>query len=239
MRSLKIFREETMEYKLSIHDLPSEERPRERMILLGPETLSDIELLAILIRSGTPKEGVLQLCQRLLAEYGSLQNLFQASLSRLQEMPGLGPAKACLLSACFELSKRLATQKQRIKPSLKTPQDVADVFMAHLRYLKQEHLMSAYLDVKNRLLEQRTISIGTLDSSIVHPRDIFRHAVNLPCAAIILIHNHPTGDPGPSQEDIQVTKRVKNAGEIMGIPLLDHIIIGDGIFISLKERNLL
>ena len=109
--------------------------------------------------------------------------------------------------------------------------------MPRMRYLKQEHLKAAYLDIKNRLMDQRTISIGTLDSSIIHPRDIFRHAVDLPCAAIILVHNHPAGDPTPSEEDVLVTKRVIKAGEIMGIPILDHIIIGDGRYISLKESH--
>lgn len=227
-----------MEYKIKIQDLPCENRPRERMILWGPEALSDIELLAILIRSGTAKEGVLQLSQRLLVEHGGLHSLFQTNMSRLQKVPGLGPAKACVLTACFELSKRLSGRQHSIKPTLRTPKDVAGIFMSQMRYLKQEHLKAAYLDIKNRLLNQRTISIGTLDSSIIHPRDIFRHAVDLPCAAVILIHNHPTGDPEPSKEDIQVTTRIIKAGEIMGVPLLDHIIIGDGRYISLKEKNI-
>lgn len=228
----------TMEYKLKIHDLPDEHRPRERMILWGPEVLSDIELLAILIRSGTAKEGVLQLSQRLIAEFGGIHSLFQTNLSRLQSIPGLGPAKSCILAACFELSKRLTSYQHTKKPTLLSPKDVAGIFMPQMRYLKQEHLKVAYVDIKNRLLDQRTISIGTLDSSIIHPRDIFRHAIDLPCAGVILIHNHPTGDPAPSQQDIQVTKRLIKAGQIMGITLLDHIIIGDGQFVSLKERNL-
>ncbi len=228
-----------MEYKMKIRDLPSEERPRERMILWGAEALSDIELLAILIGSGTAKEGVLQLSQRLISEYGGLHSLFQTGLARLQKASGLGPAKACMLTACFELSKRLSSQQRTLKSNIRTPEDVAGIFMSKMRYLKQEHLKALYMDIKNRLLDQRTISIGTLDSSIIHPRDIFRHAVDLPCAAIILVHNHPTGDPSPSQEDIQVTKRVIKSGEIMGIPLLDHIIIGDGRYISLKEKHFL
>ncbi|MBN2373343.1 DNA repair protein RadC [bacterium] len=227
-----------MEYKIKIQDLPSENRPRERMILWGPEALNDIELLAILIRSGTTKEGVLQLSERLLAEYGGLHSLFQSDISRLQKVPGIGQAKACMLAACFELSKRLSGRQHTIKPTISSPKAVAEIFMPQMRYLKQEELKAAYLDIKNRLLSQRTISIGTLDSSIVHPRDIFRHAVDLPCAAVILIHNHPTGDPEPSKEDIQVTTRIIKAGEIMGIPLLDHIIIGDGRYISLKEKNM-
>ncbi len=226
-----------MRYKLKMHDLPSENRPRERMMIWGPEALSDIELLAILIRSGTPKEGVLELSQRLLIEFGGLHSLFQTNLSRLQNIPGLGPAKSCILAACFELSKRLVIQQKKVKPVLSTPEDVVNILMPRMRYLKQEHLKALYLDIKNRLIDERTISIGTLDSSIIHPRDLFRHAIDLPCAAIILIHNHPTGDPSPSNEDIQVTKRIINAAQIMGIPLLDHIIIGDGHYISLKEKK--
>ena len=227
------------EYRLKIRELPEESRPRERMILWGPEALSDIELLAVLLGSGTAREGVLQLSQRLIAEYGGIHSLFHAGLARLRRVPGLGPAKACLLTACGELSTRLNSQRRALGSTIRTPEDIAAHFMSRMRYLDQEHLMAAYLDVKNRLVDQRTISIGTLDSSIAHPRDIYRHAVDLPCAAIILIHNHPTGDPSPSKEDIQVTTRVQEAGEIMGIPLLDHIIIGEGRFVSLKEKGLI
>jgi DNA repair protein RadC len=226
-----------MEYQLKVRDLPCEERPRERMMLWGAEALSDTELLAILIGSGTSKEGVLQLSQRLIAEHGGLPTLFQTGLAKLKKVSGIGPAKATLLAACFELSKRLSTQQRVFGSIIRTPEDVAAIFMSRMRYLKQEHLKAAYLDIKNRLMDQRTISMGTLDSSIIHPRDIFRHAVDLSCAAIILVHNHPAGDPAPSQDDIQVTKRVIKAGEIMGIPILDHIIIGDGRYISLKESH--
>jgi len=228
-----------MEYRVKIRELPEESRPRERMMLLGPEALSDIELLAVLIGSGTAREGVLQLSQRLIAEYGGLHPLFHAGLVRLRKVSGLGPAKACMLTACCELSTRLNSQRRALGSIIRTPEDIAAHFMSQMRYLMQEHLKAAYLDMKNRLVDQRTISIGTLDSSIAHPRDIYRHAVDLPCAAIILIHNHPTGDPSPSKEDIQVTARVQEAGEIMGIPLLDHIIIGDGRFVSLKEKGLM
>ena len=228
-----------MEYKLKIQDLPSEDRPRERLILWGPEALSDIELLAVLIGSGTSKEGVLQLSQRLISEFGGLQPLFQAEFARIRQVPGLGPAKACMMAACFELTKRLTRQCPILRSQIRTPEDIAAIFMSRMRYLKQEQLQASYLDIKNRLLSHRTISIGTLGSSIIHPRDIFRYAIDLPCAAIILVHNHPTGDPTPSQEDIQVTKRIIQAAEIMGIPLLDHVIIGDGRFVSLKEKGLL
>lgn len=228
-----------MKYKLKMHDMPNENRPRERMIMYGAEVLSDIELLAILIRSGTKKEGVMGLSQRLLSEFGGLHSLFQTSITRLHKVPGLGPAKICILAACFELSKRLAAKQRVEKPVLSSPDEVANYFLPHLRYLKQEHLKTVYLDLKNRLLEHHTISIGTLDRSIVHPRDIFRHAIDLPCAAIILIHNHPTGDPTPSKEDVAVTKRIIKAGEIMGLPLLDHIIFGDGNYVSLKEKGLI
>ena len=226
-----------MEYKFKIQDLPREDRPRERMILWGAETLSDIELLAILIGSGTGKEGVLQLSQRLIAEYGGLHSLFQTGMARLQKTSGVGPAKACLLAACFELSKRLTSQQRILTSNIRTPDDVAAIYMSQMRYLKQEHLKSVYLDIKNRLLDQRTISIGTLDSSIIHPRDIFRHALDLPCAALILIHNHPSGQLTPSKEDLLITNQLVASGETVGIPVHDHLIIAGDKYFSLKEAG--
>ncbi len=221
---------------LKIKDLPHSERPREKLIAHGVTVLSNAELLAIILRTGTKNENILQLSQRLLAEYG-LKSLASIRIGTLQQVAGIGEAKACQIMACFELSRRISAYREEQKTQIKNAADVAAYYLPQLSSLRQEHLIGVYLDTKNRILKEETIFIGTLDSSLIHPREIFHRAVTECAASIILIHNHPSGDPSPSKEDISMTKQIQTAGTIMGIEILDHIIIGDNRYYSFKESG--
>lgn len=224
------------EYKLL--DLPETERPRERLIKHGAENLSSAELLAILLRTGTKSNSILNLANMLLRKY-NLKQLSQASLPELMSIQGIKKAKACQLLACFEIASRLASFSDTPKPKIKTSSDVYALVSPKLRSLKKECFTALYLDMKNQLLREDTISIGSLSANIVHPREVFKGAILESAAAVILAHNHPSGDASPSNDDVELTKRLLSAGEIIGIKVLDHIIVGDGQFVSLKERGLM
>lgn len=229
---------EKLEYKIKIKDLPIEERPRERLINFGPKALSNAELLAIILRTGSRKETAIDLSNKLLKDY-NITSLSQISVGELNKIFGIGEAKACQIIACFELGRRLASYTDKPKPMIKTSQDVANLFMPEMRYLKKEHFKGIYLDSKNKVMKEENISVGSLNASIIHPREVLRTAISEAAAAIILVHNHPSGDPSPSKDDIELTKRLIEAGNLMGIEVLDHIIIGDDRYISLKERELI
>ncbi|MBI5252887.1 MAG: DNA repair protein RadC [Euryarchaeota archaeon] len=224
------------EYKLL--DLPETERPRERLIKHGAENLSSAELLAILLRTGTKSNSILSLANMLLRKY-NLKQLSQASLPELMSIQGIKKAKACQLLACFEIASRLASFSDALKPKVKTSSDVYAIVSPKLRSLKKECFIALYLDTKNQLLREDTISIGSLSANIVHPREVFKGAILESAAAVIIAHNHPSGDASPSNDDVELTKRLLSAGEIIGIKVLDHIIVGDGQFVSLKERGLM
>ncbi len=226
-------------YSPTIKELPAEERPRERLHAYGAQALTTAELLAILIRTGNAERSAVSLGEYLLAEFGSIKGVASASLEQIAHVKGLGEAKAAQIKAAVEFGNRLALFTEDAKPSIGGPRDVANLLMSDLRYQKKEHLKSLLMDTKNRVLAVRTVSIGDLSSSIVHPREVYKDAVVASAASIIVAHNHPSGDPTPSAEDVAVTKRLIQAGEIMGIDLLDHIVIGDGVFVSLKERGLI
>ena len=226
-------------YSPTIKELPAEERPRERLRAYGVQALTTAELLAILIRTGTRERSAVSLGEFLLAEFGSIKGVATATQEQLARIKGLGDVKAGQIKAAIEFGNRLSLFTEDAKPSIGGPRDVANLLMPDLRYLKKEILKSLLLDTKNRVLAIRTVSIGDLSSSIVHPREVFKDAVVASAAALIVAHNHPSGDPTPSGEDVAVTKRLISAGEIMGIDLLDHIVIGDGVFVSLKERGLI
>jgi len=226
-------------YSPTIKELPAEERPRERLHAYGAQALTTAELLAILIRTGNAERSAVSLGEYLLAEFGSIKGVASASLEQIARVKGLGEAKAAQIKAAVEFGNRLALFTEDAKPSIGGPRDVANLLMSDLRYQKKEHLKSLLMDTKNRVLAVRTVSIGDLSSSIVHPREVYKDAVVASAASIIVAHNHPSGDPTPSAEDVAVTKRLMQAGEIMGIDLLDHIVIGDGVFVSLKERGLI
>lgn len=216
---------------------PSRELPRERLVQYGAEALSNAELLAILLRTGTKQLSALGLADMLLQKYGQLQHLFDLSVEELTHVKGIGQAKAISLLASAEISKRLAKSKLGDVVIVRTPEDAAQYVMEDLRYQKKEYFVALFLNTKNHITGKETLSIGTLNASLVHPREVFRAAIRHSSASIICLHNHPSGDPTPSTEDITITKRLAEAGNLIGIDVLDHIIIGDGRYISLKEQG--
>lgn len=226
-------------YSPAMKELPAEERPRERLHAYGAQALTTAELIAILIRTGNAQRSAVSLGEFLLAEFGSIKGVATASAEQLAAVKGLGTAKAAQIKAAIEFGNRLSLFTEEGRPSIGGPRDVSNLLMPDLRYQKKEHLKSLLLDTKNRVLAIKTVSIGDLSSSIVHPREVYKDAVLASAASIIVAHNHPSGDPTPSAEDVAVTKRLIQAGEIMGIDLLDHIVLGDGTFASLKERGLI
>lgn len=220
-------------------EMPQSERPRERLVKYGAEVLSNAELLAIILRSGSRGDSALSLANRLLSGASGLRCLYECSLQELMGIKGVGEAKASQIKASLELGKRLRSFRGGSDLYIKSPCDAAEIVMEDMRYLKKECLRVILLNVKNMVICVKDISIGSINSSIVHPREIFVEAIKSASASVIICHNHPSGDPTPSEEDIKVTRRVFEAGKIIGIDLLDHIIIGDGSYVSLKERNII
>ena len=226
-------------YTVAIREMPAEERPRERLSHYGPSVCSTAELLAILLRTGTTERSALGLGEQLLSHFQGLRGVANASLEQLSAVKGVGEVKAIQIAAAIEMGKRNAVLSEDEKPVIRSPQDVANLLMPELRDAKKEHLKSLLLDTKNRVLKILTVSVGILDSSLVHPREVFKDAIIASAAAIIVAHNHPSGDPTPSAEDRRITQRLAEAGQILGIELLDHVILGDNRFVSLKERGVL
>jgi len=226
---------------LMMKELPLEERPREKMLKIGAQALSNAELLAILLRTGSKKDSVLRIAERILKKYEEMGVAALASLSpqELSKIKGIGPVKAVTIVAAIELGKRLHGKATTEKPVIRAPQDVSTLLMGRLRYETKEHFMIVLLSTKNHVLAIPTISIGSLNASIVHPRELFHEAINHSAAAVILVHNHPSGDPTPSPEDIRLTKKLMDAGEILEIHVLDHVIIGDNKYVSLKELGII
>ncbi len=224
---------------IKIKDLPQNERPTERLLRYGAENLSNSELLAVILRTGTAKENVLNLCSKILSEKGSLNALLNSGLNDFVSIKGIGKVKASQLLALAEISKRFKGYRAGEDYKITRPKDGADYVMESMRHLKQEILKVIMLNTKNVVIHIMDVSKGSLNSSIVHPREVFSEAVKYSSASIILCHNHPSGDPTPSSEDISITQRIKECGKLMGIELLDHIIIGNGKYISLKEKGIL
>lgn len=230
---------------LRVKDMPAQLRPREEFERVGAENVSDAVLLALILRTGTKGMNVVEVSQRLLTAFGSLTALAKASVKELQAVNSIGPVKAQMIKAAMELAQRLTRESVGESPLITTPEQAAAVLRERARVLQHEIFWALMLDTKNRLIgEPKQISQGTLNSSLVHPRELFKKAVEHSCAAIILAHNHPSGDPTPSSEDIKVTKQLIGAGEVMGIKILDHIIIGHrkqhnaSDFLSLRESGL-
>jgi DNA repair protein RadC len=219
----------------TIKDLPRVERPRERLIQYGPEKLSHGELLAILLRSGKKGENVLELAHRIIKSFG-IRELPGLTVNDLKDYPGLGPAKACEIVACFELGKRLLRDKKT--QIYLTPKDVWEE-LKDVRNHKKEHFITLYLDSRNQEMKREIISIGSLNANVVHPREVFEPAVRNYAAHIIVAHNHPSGEPDPSKDDIEITRRLVEAGKILGIEVLDHIIVARNGFMSFKEKGLM
>ncbi len=219
-------------------DLPADDRPRERLASAGEGALSTAELLAIILRTGGRGESALGMARRLLADFKGLAGLARASFAELVAERGLGQAKAAQLKAALEIGRRMLLADPEERASLRSPADVAQLLMAEMGHLEQEHFRVLYLDTRNRVLDSETVYVGTLNASHARIAEIFRGAVKRNCAAIIVAHNHPSGDPAPSPEDILVTRRLVEAGEMLDIEVLDHLVIGQQRYVSLKERGL-
>jgi len=229
---------EQVEYQPLIRDLPQSERPRERLQAYGSGSLSTSELLAILLRTGTRSESVINLGSRLLAQFGGLAGIARASFADLCEVRGLGLAKAAQIKAALELGKRLMVASPEERPQVKSPADVANLLMMEMGFLEQEHLRVVLLDTKNHVLGMPTIYVGSLNTSVMRVGELFREAVRSNCAAVIVVHNHPSGDPTPSPEDVNITRQIVEAGKLLDVEVLDHLIIGQQRYVSLKERGL-
>lgn len=234
-----------MAQSFTVHDLPLNERPRERLMKHGADAISAQELIAVVLGRGVSGQSVMAIAQKLLVSFGSLEGVVNASFEQLQSIRGLGPAKAAQLKACLEIVRRVAaeeikieTDRNAVKP-VASPNDVAQLVWPKVRDYQKEHLFVISFDNRNRVLGIDLISVGTLNASLVHPRETFNAAMARNAASIIVCHNHPSGDPHPSEADLTVTKRLVEAGVIMGVQLLDHVIICKTAAFSFKENNLL
>src|SRR6266704_3183065 len=225
-----------MEYHAKVHDLPTEERPRERLQNHGPRALSNAELLAIILRTGTTHDNVLELAGKLLAKYGGLGGLMRAEFMKLCNEYGLGSAKTAQLKAALELGRRLGMVQPDEKYQIKSPVDAANLVMMEMAFLDHEQMRILVLDTKNRVVENISRYQGTVNSSVLRAAEVYRPAVIRNCPAVIICHNHPSGDPTPSPEDIAVTQQLVAAGQHLDIELVDHLVIGNQRFVSLKER---
>lgn len=229
----------SVEYFPTIKELPEGERPRERLEHYGPLALSTAELLAIILRVGTRDENVLRLAQRLLSTYGGLAGLAQAPFSELVAVKGMGPAKTTQLKAAFELGRRLQVAAPQERIIVRSPAEVANLLMLEMGPLEQEHLRVVILNTRNQVLKVHTVYIGSLNSAAARIGELFREAIRLNAAAIIVAHNHPSGDPTPSPEDVHFTRQIVEAGKLLGIEVLDHLVICQARWVSLKERGLM
>jgi DNA repair protein RadC len=226
-----------VEYLPTIKEMPASERPRERLQSYGAGALSTGELIAILLRTGMQGQSAVNVASRLLHDFG-LAGLARCSFDQLASVKGLGPAKVAQLQAAFELGRRLLTTTPDELPQIRCPADAANLLMSEMGVLQQEHLRTLLLDTKNRVLATREIYVGSLNTSLIRVGELFRPAIHANCAAMIVVHNHPSGDPTPSPEDVAVTRQIVEAGKLLDIEVLDHLIIGWQRWISLKERGL-
>jgi len=225
-------------YTPTIHELPEDMRPRERMAYVGAGALSTAELIAIILRVGGRGENAIRMAERLLSEFGGLAGMARASFEDLCNAHGIGPAKAAQIKAALELGKRVLATAPDERPQIHNPTDVANLLMLEMGYLEQEHLRTVLLDTKNSVMRIAPIYVGSLNTAVIRVGEVFRAAVRANAASIIVVHNHPSGDPTPSPEDVQVTKLIVEAGALLDINVLDHLIIGKNRFVSLKERKL-
>ena len=215
------------------------DRPREKLDRLGSSGLGDNELLAVVLGHGDPRANALELANAVLAAVGDLAGLARATIDELRRIPGIGPARAAQLVAALEVGRRSLTRRRDERPQILTALDAARLLVPQFGAQPVEHFGLVLLDTKHRVIRTNVVSIGSLDASIVHPREVFRAAATGGAAAIVLFHNHPSGDPTPSEDDIVLTKRLVGAGELMGIAVLDHVIVAENRFASLRERGCL
>ena len=227
--------------RLKMKELPLSERPYEKLEVVGAEHLSNAELLAVIIKTGTKSYTAVELAQFVikLSHDGRLSSLNNLSIEQLKKVKGIGRVKAIQIKAALELSKRIATSDGMIHHVIKSACDVSNLMMEEMRYLKKEMFKALLLDTKNQIIKIVDVSVGSLNSSIVHPREVFSEAIKCGCNSIIFVHNHPSGDPTPSLEDIQTTQRLESAGNILGIKVLDHIVVGDGKYVSFKDKGII
>ena len=230
--------EQMPRYATMIRDLPQAERPRERLRRLGPSYLSNPELIAILLRTGVKGESVLNVSTHLLSRFGGLPGIARVTYGELCSLNGISDAKACQLLAAFELGRRLVPLHPEGRAVIGSPRDVFNLLGAEMGYLDQEHLRVILLNTKNEVLAVQEVYKGNVNSSVVRVAEVLRPAVRENCPSIVVVHNHPSGDPTPSPDDILITRQVRSSGEMMDIDLLDHIIIGGQGFVSLKEKGL-
>jgi len=223
----------------TVRDLPRQERPRERLQKFGPEALSGQELLALVISRGIPKKSVMNIAQELLTKFGSIKAISQATIEELSQIKGIGLAKAAQIKACFELGRREDLEPEMINFDIKNPEAVVKAIRASIKDKAKEHFKLILLNPRNKIIGISTISIGTLNTSLVHPREVFKDAITHSAASVVLAHNHPSGDPEPSEDDIKITKKLVESGKILGIEVLDHIIITKNGFKSFKEAGLI
>ncbi|HLC29823.1 MAG TPA: DNA repair protein RadC [Dehalococcoidia bacterium] len=231
-------RQPTVEYHVRIREMPASERPRERLRDYGPGSLNNAELLAIILRVGTAAENAVHLAERLLATFGCLPGLYKATFGELRNEHGLGEAKAAQLQAALELGKRLLAAQPEERATVRSPQDVANLLRGEMALLEQEHLRVVLLNTRNQVMGVQEIYKGSVNAAQVRVGEVLRPAVRENCPALVVVHNHPSGDPTPSPQDIAVTKELVEAGKLLDIEVLDHIIIGQGGHVSMKERGL-
>jgi len=227
------------DFTFTVRDLPKPERPRERLQKLGPEALSSQELLALVIGRGIPKKSVMTIAQELLVRFGNVKAIGQATLEELSQIKGIGVAKAAQIKACFELAKRENLETEEESFDIKNPEAVFKVISSSIKNKAKEHFKLILLNSRNKKIGISPVSTGTLTTSLVHPREVFKDAITHSAASVILAHNHPSGDPEPSEDDLKITKKLVESGKILGIEVIDHIIIGKNNFYSFREKGLI
>ncbi len=229
----------SLNYRPTMKELPEDIRPRERLLKEGAGVLSESELLAILLGTGSREATALELASLVMARFKNLRLLLDATVEELSEVKGVGPAKASQIKAALELARRVSQYTGPSLPVITSPEDAVGLVMEEMRHYDREHFRALLLNTKNQVIWRDNVSVGTLNSSSVHPRELFRNAIKKSAASVILVHNHPSGDPTPSREDLDVTGRLCEAGRIIGIEVLDHIIIGDNRYTSFKTKGLI
>ena len=228
--------EQSASYRIT--DLAESDRPRERLARLGPQALNSAELLAILIRVGVKGENAVQVGQRLLQTFGGIRGLHKATYEEVKSQRGLGEAKASTIKAAIELGRRLSLEAPEERPVIHSPADAAALVMYEMSALEQEHLRVMLLDTRNQVIDIVELYHGSLNISMIRVGEVFKPAVRRNIASIIVVHNHPSGDPTPSPDDVAVTRAIIEAGKLLDIEVLDHLVIGQGKYVSLKERGL-
>jgi len=224
-------------YRISLKELPEEKKPREKLIRYGPDVLRIPELVSIILNTGYRDENVLELSQRIIKEYGSKAIASEKNVGRIMETLGIPIVKACQIVACFELGRRFFQEQPGKMPAIRGPEDVF-IYLEDMKKLKKEQFRGLYLNARNKVIHDEVISIGTLTANLVHPREVFQPAIEYLACGVIVAHNHPSGDPDPSEDDLEITRKLASVGKTMDIELLDHIIIGSKRYVSLKEKGI-